>query len=286
MKKIAVLSNLRKQGVADEEKKIIAWLKNENIEVLSPQHHYDVVDHSFLHQFLSGMAKDSEAILVLGGDGTLLSVARQAADYGIPILGINMGRVGFLAELDLGSTLYTYLKRLINEDFYIEERMMLKVDVTRDGSCIKTFHCLNDGVILRHNFSGLVKIMVFIDNKLSATYHGDGVAVATPTGASGYSLSANGPLVSPEMQAIVITPICAQSLYSRPIVLGSKRKITVQIAAIEGECYLNIDGKTDTFGLEVGDTVNCMVSPMKTLFIRLNGKTFFDVLNEKLRDRR
>lgn len=286
MQNIGLLSNQKREGSIKEGKKIAAWLKKENIEVLQPDEPYDVTDQEFLCGYLDGIAEECDMLLVLGGDGTLLSVARQAANYRLPILGVNMGRVGFLAELEPGARLYTYLNRLLKGDYYLEERMMLQVEVVRDGSIIKIGHCLNDGVVLRHNFSGLVKTMVFIDGRLSASYHSDGMAVSTPTGASGYSLSANGPLVSPEMQAIIITPICAQSLYSRPIVVGAERKISIQIDDIEGECYLSLDGKTDTMSVLVGDTVNFVESPMKTLLIRLNGKTFFDVLNEKLRDRR
>ncbi len=286
MQKIGILSNQKREGSIKEAEKVAAWFKREGAQVLQPEQPYDVTDQEFLHDFLGDIAGQCDMLLVLGGDGTLLSVARQAAYYKLPILGINMGRVGFLAELELGASLYNYLARLLKDDYYLEERMMLEVEVVRDGSVVKSGHCLNDGVILRHTFSGLVKTMAFIDDKLSASYHSDGIAVSTPTGASGYSLSANGPLVSPEMRAIIITPICAQSLYSRPIVVGAERKISIQIADIEGGCFLSLDGKTDTVPLSLGDTVNYRESAMKTFFVRLNGKTFFDVLNEKLRDRR
>ncbi|MDO4541295.1 MAG: NAD(+)/NADH kinase [Bacillota bacterium] len=286
MQRIGILSNHKREDSRTEGKRVAAWLKREGAEVFQPGEPYDVTDQNFLQDYLSEISGKCDMLLVLGGDGTLLSVARQAAYHELPILGINMGRVGFLAELEPGASLYTYLTRLLKGDYYLEERMMLQVDLVRDGKIVKTGHCLNDGVVLRQNFSGLVKTMVFIDNKLSASYHSDGIVVATPTGASAYSLSANGPLVSPEMQAIVITPICAQSLYSRPIVVGAERKISIQVADIDGGCYLSIDGKTDTVPLCPGDTVNYRCSSMHTLFIRLNGKTFFDVLNEKLRDRR
>lgn len=286
MQTIGVLSNFKKSGVIAEEKKIVAWLKSEKAEVMMPKHPYNVVDQKFLHNYLSAAAPNLDALLVLGGDGTLLSVARQASVFDIPLLGINMGRVGFLAELELGEHLYASLKRLLNDDYFLENRMMLEMNVLRDGKNVANFHCLNDGVVLRHNFSGLVKTMVFIDDKLSVCYHGDGIAVATPTGASGYSLSANGPLVSPELRAIIITPICPQSLYSRPMVVGDHRKISLQIADIDGDSFLSIDGKTDTYPLEIGDRIDFSVSPMETKLIRLNGKTFFDVLNEKLRARK
>lgn len=286
MQKIVILSNQKREGSVKEGNKVAAWLKQEGVKVFQPAQDYDVTDQEFLKNYLKEVAGDCDMLLVLGGDGTLLSVARQAAIYKLPILGINMGRVGFLAELEPGAGLYTYLSRLLKDDYYLEERMMLQVEVVRDGEVIKTAHCLNDGVVLRHNFSGLVNTVVFVDDKLCAGYHGDGITVSTPTGASGYSLSANGPLVSPEMQAIIITPICAQSLYSRPIVVGAERKISVQIGDMDGGSYLSVDGKTDTVPLLQGDTVNYTKSPMHTLLVRLNGKTFFDVLNEKLRDRR
>ena len=175
---------------------------------------------------------------------------------------------------------------MLKKDYFLEERMMLRVSVHRNGLHWKDFHCLNDGVILKDDRSGLIEITAYIDGRESVSYHADGIIVATPTGASGYSLSANGPLVSPEMEAIIITPICAQSLYSRPVVAGADRVITVKTAVPEGGCYLSIDGKTATVPLEDGDKIFFEKSAMKTVFIRLNGKTFFDVLNEKLRDRK
>ena len=286
MQRICVLSNLTKNGVLDQEKKIAGWLKHHGVDIVTPIHPYDVLDQDFLYSCLESVAEQCEAVLVLGGDGTLLSVARQAAHYSLPLLGINMGRIGFLAELEQGEELFGFLDRMLKKDYFLEERMMLRVSVHRNGLHWKDFHCLNDGVILKDDRSGLIEITAYIDGRESVSYHADGIIVATPTGASGYSLSANGPLVSPEMEAIIITPICAQSLYSRPVVAGADRVITVKTAVPEGGCYLSIDGKTATVPLEDGDKIFFEKSAMKTVFIRLNGKTFFDVLNEKLRDRK
>ena len=286
MRKICVLSNLSKNGVLDQEREIVSWLEDREVDVLTPAHPYDVLDQDFLFQYFEGVASQCEAVLVLGGDGTLLSVARQAAYYSLPLLGINMGRIGFLAELEQGKELFLSLERMLNKDFFLEDRMMLQVSIRCNGRKWKTYHCLNDGVILKDDHSGLIEITAYIDGRESVSYHADGIIVATPTGASGYSLSANGPLVSPEMEAIIITPICAQSLYSRPVVAGADRVITVKTKVSEGGCYLSIDGKTANVPLAEGDEIFFETSSMKPVFIRLNGKTFFDVLNEKLRGRR
>lgn len=286
MQKICVLSNLSKNGAKEQEKEIVHWLEDRDVTVLTPDHPYDILDQEFLFQYFEGVASQCEAVLVLGGDGTLLSVARQAAYYGLPLLGINLGRIGFLAELEQGKELFLSLERMLHDDYFLEDRMMLQVSIRCNGRDWKTYHCLNDGVILKDDRSGLIEITAYIDGKESVSYHADGIIVATPTGASGYSLSANGPLVSPEMEAIIVTPICAQSLYSRPVVAGADRVITVKTRFSEGGCYLSLDGKTTTIPLAEGDEILFKKSSMKTIFLRLNGKTFFDVLNEKLRDRR
>lgn len=286
MQRIGVLSNRAKPGVVAMEKEILNWLRNRGATVLTPREVYQVTNSDFIRDYMAAIAGDCDGILVLGGDGTLLAVAGAAAYYGLPILGINMGRLGFLAELEPGERLFSSLDRLLAGDYYLENRMMLKVRVLREGRAIADYHCLNDGVVQRnYNVSGLLQYNVLIDDKPSISYHGDGVIIATPTGASGYSLSAAGPLVSPEMEAMVITPICAQSLYSRSLVVGADRVIGLVAAAEHGGCYLHIDGKTATMTLLPGDTIEFSRSPMVTQLVRLNGKTFFDVLNEKLRDR-
>jgi NAD+ kinase len=285
MKKIGVLANF-KRDVESVQQNVISWLTAENAEVITPEGAYDVVDQDFLHDFLSGVGKTCDCLLVLGGDGTLLSVARQAAFFSVPILGINMGHVGFLAEIEpQGQRLYQSLRRLIDGDFELEHRMMLKVTVHREGELFQEYHCLNDCVVIKNTSYGLIHLDAYIDDKSYLSYKGDGLIVATPTGASGYSLSAGGPVVSPEMEAMILTPIAAHCLYCRSLVIDAGRTVMMEADITEIGGSLCIDGKTSVLPLIQGDCIYIQRSELVTDFIRLNDESYFHVLNEKLRER-
>lgn len=285
MKRIGLLANF-KRNVEAVQQNVISWLHAENAEVITPEAGYNVVDQNFLHDFLSDQGKTCDGLLVLGGDGTMLSVARQAAFFSVPIIGINMGNVGFLAEIDPhGQHLYQSLRRLIDDEFELEHRMMLKVNVFRDGQLFQEYHCLNDCVIIKNTSYGLIHLTAYIDEKSYLSYKGDGLIVSTPTGASGYSLSAGGPLVSPEMEAMVVTPIAAHCLYCRSLVISADRTVMMEADISEIGGSLCIDGKTSVLKLLEGDRVTITRSELVTDFIRLNDKSYFHVLNEKLRER-
>ncbi|MGI5873100.1 MAG: NAD(+)/NADH kinase [Bacillota bacterium] len=284
MKKIGVLAN-RKRDVGAVRDEIISYIESKGAVAVAPDGDYDVVDQRFLRAFMEGEARDCECLIVLGGDGTLLSVARQAAYFSIPIFGINLGHLGFLSEVDPGDGLYVAIDRILRGDFTLEERMMLYVRVFRGEKLYREYHCLNDCVLTKRLFEGLVHIDAFVDDKVSLSYNGDGLIVATPTGASGYSLSAGGPLVSPEMEAMILTPVSAHSLYSRSIVIGADRDVMLRADKKDGRCVLSIDGKTSTLTISEKDSVRISKSSLKTTFLRLNDRSFFHVLNEKLRDR-
>lgn len=285
MRKIGVLANY-KRDVTSTLQSITSWLTAEDAEVITPEGDYDVVDQTFLHDFLSNEGKDCDCLLVLGGDGTLLSVSRQAACFGVPILGINMGHVGFLAEIEpKGQQLYLYLRRLLDGDYKLEPRMMLKVSVYRDGTPFAEYHCLNDCVVIKTSYYGLIHLDAYIDEKPSLSYNGDGLIVATPTGASAYSLSAGGPIVSPEMEAMILTPIAAHCLYCRSIVIDANHEVMLETNATEIGGSLCIDGKTSVLPLTDKDRVYINPSELKTNFIRFDDESYFQVLNEKLRDR-
>lgn len=284
MKKIGVLANFKRDRKA-VRRNVIFWLEMEGTEVVVPDRDYDVTDQSFLCDFMQKKGQYCDGLIVMGGDGTMLAVARQAAHYHVPIFGINTGHIGFLAEVEPDSRLYPSLKRLLKDDYVLEERMMLRVRVYRGEELFREYHCLNDCVVTKKSFDGLVNIAAYVDGKHSLSYSGDGLIVATPTGASGYSLSAGGPLVSPEMDAMILTPVSAHCLYCRSIVIDANREITLKADREEGRCVLCIDGKTATLLISPKDRICIEKSEMTTGFIRLNDRSFFQVLNEKLRER-
>lgn len=284
MNKFGVLANFKRSDVTIE-KEIISWLKAEGAEVITPDGAYDVVDQDFLYDFLNNKARSCQCLIVLGGDGTLLSVARQAANFSVPIFGINMGHVGFLAEVEPDDHLYPALRRLLNDDFVLEHRMMIKVKVFRNGDLFQEYHCLNDCIVTKKTFDGLVHVDAYVDDKPSLSYSGDGLIVATPTGASGYCLSAGGPLVSPEIEAMILTPVSAHNLSSRTLVIGANREIMLKASKEEGSCVLYADGKTSILELTPDDRIRISKSDLTTDFVRMNDKSYFHVLNEKLRER-
>ncbi len=227
---------------------------------------------------------DAECILVLGGDGTLLKVAGEIEDIDIPLYGINLGTVGFLTEGEV-SGLSTILDRLLSDDFSIEERMMIKGVVKKtDGSEYRK-RSLNDIVISRAGFSRLIGLNVYVGGSLLDAYEADGVVVATPTGSTGYNLSAGGPIVSPTASLMVITPVSPHSLTSKSIVLSADEKISIEIAkkrkTQETEAIVSFDGGNDV-ELSAGDVVNIYRSNRITKLIKANDINFYKILRNKL----
>ena len=283
--KIAVLAN-DTRDVTSLAPVIGEKLKKLGADVVSPSCRYNVADNVFLEVFLGGPARGCDALIVLGGDGTLLAASGVACLYDIPLFGVNLGHMGFLSEAEADLDLDKTLERLVAGDYITEKRMMLEIKVFRDDSLFKEYHALNDCVITKSSFEGMVLINVLVNGKPALTYNGDGFIAATPTGASGYSLSAGGPLVSPDMEAVILTPVSAHSLYSRSLVMSAGDEITVTAERPDGECILSIDGKTGSMSLNKDDSVRICKSNLTTTFIRMNDKSFFNVLDEKLRERK
>ncbi len=227
---------------------------------------------------------DAECILVLGGDGTLLKVAGQVEELDVLLYGINLGTVGFLTEGEV-SNLCTILDRLIDDDFTIEERMMIRGTVRKADGRTYCKSALNDIVITRAGFSRLIGLNVYVGESLLDTYEADGVVVATPTGSTGYNLSAGGPIVSPTASLMVITPVSPHSLTSKSIVLASNEDISIEIAkkrkTQDTEAIVSFDGGNDV-ELSAGDIVNIYRSDRTTKLIKANKINFYEILRNKL----
>lgn len=240
-----------------------------------------------------------ECILVLGGDGTLLNVATAVSHVDIPLYGINLGTVGFLTEGEMGSW-QTIVDRLISGDFTMEERMMIKGSVIRE--CSKAVikekekayfgdeaefrkRALNDIVVSRAGFSRLIGLDVYVNGGFLNSYEGDGLIVSTPTGSTGYNLSAGGPIVDPLARLMIITPVCPHSLTSKSIVLPVDAQISIVIAkkrkTQETEAIVSFDGGNDV-ELSAGDVINICVSTRDTKFIKASDVNFYEILRNKL----
>lgn len=223
----------------------------------------------------------ADAVVCFGGDGTILYMAKHATRAGIPILGINIGTMGFMAELE--SCELQELKRLANDDYHVEKRMMLDVSVYRGRDIIFHDIGLNDVVISKGAIARIVHLSVECDGIQAIECSGDGVIVATPTGSTAYSLSAGGPIVEPEASSILLTPICAHDVVSRSIVTSDKRVITVSLTKnARRSAFLSVDGGK-ALKMNMGDIATIRRSNLQTKLIRLKDHSFFDVVNMKFR---
>src|SRR5258708_5432808 len=224
--------------------------------------------------------RDLEFVIVLGGDGTFLSAARAVASSGIPIVGVNLGALGFLTEVPL-EEIYPTLERIEKGDYTFDVRSMVHCDVTRNGSPIATFHALNDIVVGKGTIARLNHCDVFIDRAFVSRYQADSLIVSTPTGSTAYSLSAGGPILMPNVEGFVVTPVSAHSLTHRPLVVRDSSEIEIVVMTGEDEAYLSVDGQTGIPLLD-GDRISCRKSQYHVRILHTNGP-FFDVLHSKLK---
>lgn len=227
-----------------------------------------------LHETL----KDAELIICLGGDGTILHLARAAAPYGVPILTVNLGRKGFIAELE-SKDLDKVIEIAAAEYYRIEQRMMLDVKVSRRGQIICEEYALNDAVA--RGATRLIDMEVYAGNHLITRFSGDGVIVSTPTGSTAYSMAAGGPIIEPTAKNLTITPLCAHVLTAKSFVLAPDKRVRVKVT-LSGlkKAYLSVDG--GSFDLEDGDEIIVTQSRHITRIVKASERSFYQILNEKL----
>ncbi len=224
---------------------------------------------------------NADLVICFGGDGTILHIAKAATRKGIPILGVNIGTMGFMAELE--NTELDRLRQLARGEYTLDSRMMLDVTVHRQRDIVFHDICLNDAVVTKGAVARVVHLNVRCDGIQAMECGGDGVVIATPTGSTAYSLSAGGPIVEPEARNILITPICIHDIASRCIVASDKRTITVGLAKnARRNAYLSVDGGK-AFRLNMGDVATIQKSKLETKLVRLKDRSFYDVVNSKFR---
>jgi len=226
------------------------------------------------------MMANADLVVVLGGDGSLLGTARLSGRGSAPVIGINLGELGFLTESDHGD-LHRSLAKVLEGRYELQHRSMLKVSVLRGKKRVVASQALNDAVVTRGTFSRPLRLRARVDGEELAGYIGDGLIVATPTGSTAYSLSAGGPVVEPTMSAILVTPISAHTLTSRPVVLPDRSVVTIEIEADCDDAVLTLDGQ-EWFELEGSDRVELTRSPNRAAIVTTKDSGFFAVLHEKL----
>ena len=219
-------------------------------------------------------------LVCFGGDGTILHAAHEANARGIPVLGVNLGSIGFMAELEHGEL--SLLSRLAGGRFGIERRMMLDVCVRREGRVVFSEQALNDAVITKGAVARVLDLEVTGDRVTISSFAGDGLVVSTPTGSTAYSMAAGGPIVEPTAANIIITPICAHSLHAKPFVLDAGRSVGVRLTpGGKKTAYLSVDGGR-AFRVGPGDWVECRRSRQTTQLVKLTGRSFYERINQKL----
>jgi NAD+ kinase len=221
-----------------------------------------------------------DLLIILGGDGTLLSMARAVGDLGVPLLGVNLGGLGFLTATTLDE-MFPALEAYFGGHMAIEERMLLAARIVRNGQPLGEYAALNDIVITKSAMSRIIDLSVSVEGRYATAYRADGLIISTPTGSTAYSLSAGGPILFPTMDAVVLTPICSHTLTNRPIVVPGTDRIEVTLLA-DQEVMATMDGQVGV-GLREGDTVEIRKAAARIRLVRFPQKDFFSVLRTKLK---
>jgi NAD+ kinase len=255
---------------------LVKWLQQRGLRVIADEEVGEVTGEPSQPRHL--LAGQVDLVIVLGGDGTLLSVARAVSDRPVPILGVNLGTLGFLTEIALDE-LFAALERVLAGQVRVEPRMRLDVQALRDGGELARFLALNDAVLTKADLARMIDLETRAGGSEVTTYHADGLIVATPTGSTAYSLSAGGPIVLPELEAFLLTPICPHTLTQRPLVLPHSSEIEICVRS-RNEVQLTVDGQ-EGIALREGDIVAVRRSDHPVRLIASPFRSRFEILREK-----
>jgi len=262
------------------------WLAQKGIDLLGgPEVERERVEHetgcSVTEVPSDKLAESVDLILVLGGDGTMIATARMIGDQEVPVLGVNFGGLGYLAEFRI-EELYSALESILSEQYRLDKRVMLHVDLQRGDDAVTRNRVLNDVVINKSALARIIEIETYLNDQFVNSFRADGLIISTPTGSTAYNLSAGGPVIFPSMNAIVITPICPFTLSNRPLVVPDDAVIELRLKTDKEEVALTLDGQVG-FPLRVDDRV--LIRKSRTTFnlIQPSNRNYFDVLRDKLR---
>ena len=284
MKKFALLTNYSKDKRLVYTRMIKTYITENGGSYWIPRYISEPDKDGDQRYDFSDMPEDIECVLVLGGDGTLLQAARELLQRHIPLLGINLGTLGFLTSAEK-SELPKCLDSVLDDSCSIDERMMLEGVAYHGSEKIQMNIALNDVIIARAGFSRLVELKIYVNGELLSIYNADGIIVSTPTGSTGYSLSAGGPIIFPQTDVIVITPICPHSLQTRSLVVSGEDRIMIEIGrrrkTQKEEAMVTFDGRSAQ-ELETGDRIEIYKAQETTQLIRLKGRSFYQVLQNKI----
>ena len=280
-KTVGVAAHGGKPESRDHVFELLALLSENKVNVLLEQEAAALADKPNVGQSLNEIGKTADLVIVLGGDGTILRVARELEGSATPIFGVNMGSLGFLTSVR-AERLREAVGEILRGEYQISERHMLQTTLMRGGQRMETHHALNDVVISRGAFSRVVRLHLSIDGEMLTEYVCDGMIFATATGSTAYSLSAGGPILVPTARALIITPICPHALSNRSVIAGEGSAIRCRVASAAGELLLTVDGQVQ-LRMQVGDEVEVRQSPRTVQLVTPKGHSYFEVLREKLK---
>ncbi len=279
MKKIGIICKLERDEPQEILKDLLPWLKQKGCEVYLDMETATKINlKGFLRTEIPLMA---DVVIVFGGDGTMLNVSRLVAGKGIPILGINLGSMGFITEVNRDE-IYEAIEKMLSGDCIIEERLMLTAKNIRDGEKVAEYTVLNDIVITKGALARIIDLEAYINNTYVTTFKADGLIISTPTGSTAYSLSAGGPILYPTLDSIIITPICSHTLTNRPIVVPNDFKIEVVLKSLSEDVFVTLDGQKD-FPIRMDDVIEINKADYKTRLLIPFERDYFGILRTKLK---
>lgn len=282
---IGIIPNLMKDKDLKITTQIVSWL---NTHDLAPYMSEEIAQQIKAHVIgvpEAQLYKCCDGLIVIGGDGTILGVAEAASREDLPILGINLGRLGFLADIEPYEIESALEKLILKKEYKVQERMMLRATIIGSDGKTNVFHALNDVNVTRGSFARLVEFEIHINEELSDIYRADGVIVATPTGSTAYNLSAGGPIVVPQASTYIVTPICPHTFYSKSVMLCDQDKVRIRTLEETEDMALSLDGKLKMY-LTSQDEVLVERSPYVAKLIKISDREFFEILREKIVERR
>lgn len=284
MAKILISPNLRKRGIAEAVRQTSEVLVAYDTEILMPLEAAALGEEATRITYLDleqGVCA-ADAMIVLGGDGTILRIAGLAARYSTPILGINMGHVGFMTELEPGEI--PLVSCLCTGDFTIDDRMMLDVEVVRQGKSVYADTALNEVMVSKSHPFHIIRMQLYSDGQMVTDFKGDGLILATPTGTTAYSHSAGGPIIEPTAENIAVTPVCPFTIGAKPLVFSPHRQLTVHALGVDGGAVcVSADGG-EGFEMRPGDRVVVCRAQHPARLIRVKNRNFYQILRHKLSD--
>lgn len=277
---VSVIPNLDKRGSSETVERLGAYFKKQGITAYIPD---SICCTDYIQATEDELFKKADIIITIGGDGTIIRYAKRAAEYGKPILGINAGRMGYLADIEQSE--YDLLSKLKTQEYTIEERMMLHVAVKENGKIIGEYEVLNDAVVTSGFISRIIDIQASVDGD-AIGYRADGLIIATPTGSTAYSMSAGGPIIDPSMNCMCVTPICSHALSAKPILLNSNKTVRIKAYSKKRtDIYLSLDGRK-VANIKPFTEVYITQSTKAVKLLRLNDRSFYKTLSLKFIDSR